>query len=54
MAFLDLYADRRAASAIGGQSIELAGATIRAIARRDLGTADHPVGMSHVLLPLWF
>src|SRR5258708_14242064 len=38
MAFIDLYADRRAASAIGGRGIELAGATIKAIARRDLGT----------------
>src|SRR5258708_4751078 len=50
MTFLDLYPDRRATGTVGGQGVELAGTTIRTIARCDLGTADHPVGMSHALL----
>ena len=52
MAFVDMYADRRAAIAIGGQGVELAGAAIRAIAGRDLGTADHPFGKGHFCSPL--
>ncbi|HEY6073290.1 MAG TPA: hypothetical protein VIV15_07855, partial [Anaerolineales bacterium] len=37
VALVDMHADSRAAGAVGGQRVELAGASIGAIAGRDLG-----------------
>jgi hypothetical protein len=54
IALFYLKAGDSLAMSVGRQSVELAGATVRAIAVDELTSFDHPFGVGHRHLPTYY